>query len=254
MGCNCESKSIVLANDSRIESEFNGDAAGYWDQSGNWTKPCGATSLMLFMQILDLEKPRGSSATVRVSLLIQGSIDGKSWGEIATVQTLLYTSAETQVQRVVFPSRLAYAPLVRFGLQISSSTTDGQVAARLSAVVTPLFGDNELVSMQATIAADADTDEVSEATTLDVTGVSTFGGRIAISGFGGNETWTGAIEASFDGENWFEATTLSFAQNGTTTHTISYTGTQLARFLRIVKSGGDASQGTVTVDYLGRAF
>lgn len=146
-------------------------------------------------------------------------------------------------------------PLVRFGLQIASSDSDGQVAARLSAVVTPLYGDNELVSMQVSVAGDDATGAV-EGTEVEVTGVSSLAGRVAISGFGGSETWNANIEASFDGSVWFDTgESVALQQASVESASFSFTGVELARFIRHNKTSSSAGGGSmVTIDYLGRSF
>lgn len=257
MGCSCKGDAIVLANDSRIESEFNGDAAGYWDQSGNWMKPSGCTSLLLYLQILELQGPSGSEPTVTV--LIEGSIDGKSWTYIQTVQDRAFRAVDVFMQRLVFPTRMQYFPLVRFGLQIgdgAASPVGGQVAARLSAVVTPLYGDNELVALSTGDSADGTADQAVEGTTIEVTGVSSLVGRVSSIGLGSMQTWVGSIQGSFDNETWFETGVDIDLVEGSAEEVLFSLGSDaLPAWIRLYKSSGStADQGLLSIEYLGRAF
>ena len=77
MSCNCSSQPIVAAIDQRFESEANGDEAIHWLGSATFPSLGGARSVSHYVAILGVDGP-----STAVELVAQGSIDGKSCGNI----------------------------------------------------------------------------------------------------------------------------------------------------------------------------
>lgn len=133
MSCNCSSQPIVAAIDQRFESEANGDPAIHWLGAATFPVLGGARSVSHYVAILGLDGP-----STGVELVAQGSIDGKSWGNIEGLSSPTpYTAPTTEpLQIKMVPSEVTpLPPLVRYGVRVSATAALG--AARLTWLLTP---------------------------------------------------------------------------------------------------------------------
>lgn len=151
MGCGCKSDLFVLASNTRLESERNGAPAIYWDDPSNAMKLLGATSVQVWLNILEAFGPE--SSTYEVALVAQQSTDGVDWDIDSTQNLSTWDDTGKTAERMFVENRAEFGPYVRFGIQVRNSAAFAdpedfalmnQVAVRLSMAIMPYGGDNEV--------------------------------------------------------------------------------------------------------------
>lgn len=151
MGCGCKSDLFVLASNTRLESERNGAPAIYWDDPSNAMKLLGATSVQVWLNLIESFGSEGSA--YEVALVAQQSTDGVDWDIDSTQNLSTWTSRGKATERIFVESRAEFGPYVRFGIQVRNTQSHSayndfegmyQVAVRLSMAILPYGGDNEV--------------------------------------------------------------------------------------------------------------
>lgn len=149
MGCDCKGDFFVLASNTRLESERNGAPAIYWDDPSNAMKVLGATSVQVWVNIIE----SFGGASYEVALVMQQSTDGVDWDIESTQNLTTWTSRGKSAARIFVESRAEFGPYIRLGIQIRNTSAFGetddfalmnQVAVRLSMAILPYGGENEV--------------------------------------------------------------------------------------------------------------
>ena len=149
---------ITLAQDQELESLPSGSAQIYWSQASQTQECSGGVQMLVQAEILSLQPPTQCS----VRLLGQWSVDGRTWHDFYSPldgDTADGSGWTTHGNKIFYYGGLPqeYAPFVRFGLMVASSTTD-QARARLSASVTILpWAMAASVTMATNVLINADT-------------------------------------------------------------------------------------------------
>ncbi len=267
MACTCSPTPLVLAHRTRLESERNGGAVLYWADELDPDAFNGATSVLVYRDLLALYS--GSlGGNIVVSLVAQQSVDGVDWDIDSISPLTTWTTVGKGSQRIAVPNRAEFGPWIRDGLQIANSAastvaSNEQVAAQISCVLVPLGDDNEVAESSVTgIDADAATGDI-VGTELSTLGLANVVIGIRATGFGAAETWTCQIRGSFNGTDFYN---LPCEVNGVAAPTGAVRLAQpaplspivrcqtLPPHLVVTKTGGTAAKGTVVIELVGRGF